>query len=392
MSERVFCIGFLPTGLDMNDPPLVMAHKDIMGNRSVKLVSQILVLASPARRNAKSNPYNELLSDHLEAECCRVEEFTLRRALIDRADIVHIHWPQSSARGSLRGALKRSLNLWFRLAVQKIRGAKVVWTVHNIHAHDQNNMWLERLLMAMILPMVDGLVFLSESSRSVGYTEIPSLAAKPHVVIPHGVYGDRYSTSLSSSEAREQFGLPVFDHVIGFIGDIRPNKGLFRLLTAVESIEPETTLFIAGQIGSPLSFRKKTEEKIKDLQRKGHRIVFRHHRLGDAEMAAAIRACDIIAMPYREIANSGLAILVLEHGARILASDAPIFREIQREVGGWWIQIVDGEWTGMSIESALRVRKPVDVTDSIHSFRQRREWPEIAAMTRNFYDRLLAGR
>lgn len=266
-----------------------------------------------------------------------------------------------------------------------------MWTVHNIHAHDQTNLWLERLLMTAILPMIDGLIFLSDSSRMQACAEMPQLVRKSFSVVPHGIYGDLYRSHLSVSEAREYFDLPADGRVIGFVGDIRPNKGLSDLLTAFESVGPGVTLLVAGRMGPPASFQKETTERIDELQRVGYQIVFHHRRLSNEEMVAAIRACDIVAMPYREIANSGLAILVLEHGGRILASDAPIFREMQQEVGDWWLHIVTGEWTGAALEAALDVPGPAEGS-SIRSFQQRRAWPEIAALTRRFYDAVLESR
>ena len=85
----------------------------------------------------------------------------------------------------------------------------------------------------------------------------------------------------------------------------------------------------------------------------GFSIVFREERLDDRAFADAVRACNAVALPYHAIWNSGLALLILENRGRIVASDAPVFRELERELGSGWVRIVDGDLTGDDLLVAL---------------------------------------
>lgn len=347
------------------------------------------VLASPARRNKHQNPFNFLLAEALSAEGCEVVELDRRNSLFGRFDIVHVHWPQGEARGRLPRAMGRSALLLLRLAVQRVKGARIVWTVHNVHAHDQENPSIERALMHRVVRLVHGVIFLSVSSREAAYADMPELASKPFAVIPHGLYGER--SKKSRGEARARLGLPPESRVLGFLGDIRPYKGLDGLLDAFAATPPgHLTLFVAG-IFPDKPYGVAMEARLADLAAEGHAIVFRRERLDDAALVDAIRASDAVALPYRAIWNSGLATLVLENGGRIIASDAPVFRELQEELGADWVHVADGVLTADMLTAAV-ARRPDAGSPAIEAFRAARSWSRIGDETVAFYLRLGAAR
>ena len=343
------------------------------------------VVAAPARRNRDRNPFNFLLSEALAAEGCEVDDFDDRDGLLTNADILHIHWPQEAARGRRRRALVKTVNLLLPLLAQRLKGTRIVWTVHNVRGHDQNNAGLEKILMRVVARLVHGVIFLTESSRDPAYAEIPALAAKPFAVIPHGLYGSR--SERTRDQARALFGLPVGTPVIGFLGDIKRYKGLDLLLDAFAETPPgEITLFIAGEFPSP-SYRAEVENRLAGLRTGGHAVVFHEKRLDTQALIDAIRSCNVVALPYRTAWNSGLALLVLENGVRILTSDAPVFRDLQHEVGREWVETYDGNPTGKVLMSAAAdAAGEGDMCKC--GFSEARSWTRIGAETLAFYRRL----
>lgn len=343
------------------------------------------VLASPAWRNKDRNPFNFLLSKAISAHGCEVADFDDRGGMFAASDVLHIHWPQEAARGRRRSALQKTVNLLLPLVVYRLKGTRIVWTVHNVRGHDQNNEALEHFLMRIVVRLLHGVIFLTDSSRTPAYEEIPSLAAKPFAIIPHGLYGNR--SQRTREEARELFGLPASGPVIGFHGDIKRYKGLDLLLAAFEQTPPgAVTLFVAGVFPSP-SYGAVVRERLAGLRRRGYAVAFREERLDNAALVDAIRACTVVALPYRAIWNSGLALLVLENGVRILTSDAPVFRDLQDEVGREWVQLFDGDPTG---EALMAAATPGDGecrgTDC--GFSDARSWSHIGAETVAFYRQL----
>lgn len=343
------------------------------------------VLASPARRNRDRNPFNYLLSEALTAEGCEVFDLDGRNWLYSRADVLHLHWPQEAASGSPRSALRKMARLIARIVVQKLRGARVVWTVHNVRSHDGDNPAMERWLMGRVASLVDGLIFLTQSSRDAACEEMPALAAKRYAVIPHGLYGTVSDTPRET--ARADLGLPPDRPVVGFLGDIRRYKGLDLLLDAFEQMEPrEATLLVAGAFASG-SYGAEVRARIASLVEKGHAVRFIEERLDTPRLLDAVRACDVVALPYRAIWNSGFAILVLENGVPILTTDAPMFRELERELGPEWVRIAHGALTGETITHALAVGAAEDPA-SMGAFRAARSWSQIGAETVALYRRL----
>ena len=344
------------------------------------------VLAFPARRNRDRNPFNFLLSDALAAQGCEVFEFDGQGGLREQIDIFHIHWPQEAARGRRRSALRKMFWLATSLLVQRLRGARIVWTVHNIYGHDQNNPTIERVFMWLVARLVHGLIFLTESSRSAACAAMPALAAKPFAIIPHGLYGNR--SEKTREEARTAFGLPQDRAVIGFLGDIKRYKGLDLLLNAFEQMPAgKVALLVAGEAPDP-DHRTNIRTRIDALVDRNHTIAFYEERLNTEHLVDAIRACDVVALPYRALSNSGLALLVLENRVPVVATDAPTFRELRRELGSVWVRIVDSPPTSEAIIAALATPLPDRDLPSIRAFCNTRSWPEIAAETLQFYREL----
>jgi glycosyltransferase involved in cell wall biosynthesis len=269
--------------------------------------------------------------------------------------------------------------------MHRLKGARIVWTVHNVRGHDRKNIALERVLLWSVARLVHGVIFLSVSTRASAYREIPALTSKPFRIIPHGLYGVR--SAKTSSQARAVFGVPPDCPVVGFLGDIRRYKGLDLLLSAFEQTVPsQVTLFVAGVFLDP-NYGTAIRTCLAGLAAKGHSIAFHEERLNDSALADAVRACDIVVMPYRAVSNSGLALLVLENRCRILASNAPVFLELQQELGAEWVETFCGTLTGARLLAALN-NPPADGAQRIDAFCASRSWPDIGAQTVDFYFQL----
>jgi beta-1,4-mannosyltransferase len=355
-------------------------------SRSDKLFAPMKVLAWPARRNRHRNPFNYLLSEALTETGCSVVELDRRNALLERSDIFHMHWPQQAAKGSILVAFGSSFMLLARMMWQTLLGAKVVWTVHNVRSHERPIPALEPLLMSLVTRLIHGAIFMTAASRGPAVETFPSLRSKPYAIIPHGLYSMR--SDRSKRDARRLFDLPLDDRIIGFLGDIRRYKGLDRLLLALKEARPgAATLFVAGAF-TDADCRGSVHELAAELGDRGSPVVFCERRLSDDELVDAIQACDFVALPYNAVWNSGLALLALGNGGRILTADAPAFRELRDELGADRVRIVEGDFDGPALMKALE-----GSTEELQApeFAPERAWPAIGAATLAFYRRLGAG-
>ena len=353
------------------------------------LERELRILAEPAWRNRAENPYTYLLSKALMENGCTVRELTRLGRFCDHADIVHIHWPHPVLNTSILRAASRSLEKLLGLTVQKLRGAVIVWTVHNIHAHDQKSMLLERVVMGAVVRLIDGAIFLAEGSCGEAFRAMPVLAKKPHTVIPHGMYEAPPSAPQNSRDARSLFGIDGEGAVIGFFGDIKHYKGLDILLGAFEELPAGgATLFVAGIFRAASDYARDQRARMQSLTQRGHRIVFLERRLNDDELAAAIRASDLTVLPYRESVNSGFALFALGLGARIVTSDAPAFRVLEGELGSYWVRPARGASLPVAISEALNQTRMPEDDARLASFCEGRSWLSIGRMTKNFYKTL----
>ena len=334
-----------------------------------------------------ANPYVTLLRNSLSGVAIDVTGLSTLAAIASPPAILHYHWPQNvvSHRSGARG-LKNVAATLIRIDWLRRRGTRLVWTVHNLQAHSSKSRWLENLYMTMFVRRLDGIIFLDRSVREEAIRRFPLLGDKPWALIPHGIYGAAGSNSRKR-EYRRQFGLSEKGSLVGFIGDIRPYKGLASALDAFESgQEGLPGLFIGGAFADDLE-APLIRKRIEALRSAGHNITHLERRFDDREIAEAIRACDALLLPYSAGSNSGLAVLGLETQVPLICSDLPMFSSMQAEMGKYWVRIAE-VWSAKSLKEAMAVaRTPSDLL-VWQNFIELRQWTNVAALTRDFYQKL----
>lgn len=342
---------------------------------------RITVLASPAYNNFSANPYNSLLSAALQGEGCDLIEMNRRNRLLSSPNVAHVHWPQSVSKGKFWKALRESMEYLVAIASLRIRGTVVVWTVHNINAHDQNNPHLESVMMSIFTRLISGAIFLSKTSQAEALGSFPALRSVPTTYIPHGLYGKTYVGAISRTEMRQQLAINAGDKVVGIIGDIRPYKGVLEVLQAATEKEiGGATLLIAGELRGNVEYNLAFRKLVGKLRGKGYPVKFVEKRLTNEEMIDFIVACDAVALPYSKVANSGLALLALEHGATLLTSDKPLFREMADDAGRDRVVIVSEYCHYLS---PMTPGEPDNA--KFDEFLDARSWKLIARETLEFY-------
>jgi len=136
------------------------------------------------------------------------------------------------------------------------------------------------------------------------------VAAERVHVIPHGAF-----THLSELP---EGGLPLPDTkrpVVLFFGLLRDYKGIDVLLEAWRGID-DAELWIVGM----------PRMKLDPPTLPGVRFLLRY--VSDEELAALFRRADVVALPYREVDQSGVLFVALAFGKPLLLSDAGGFPEV----------------------------------------------------------------
>lgn len=337
------------------------------------------VLAAPAFANRRANPYNALLYEALVARGVDVGELVLGSTGSDPVDVVHLHWPESPLNKPRRkAAAYRSVELLVALARLRRRGARVVWTAHNLRSHFGRYPRAERLWWKAFLPLLDGWISLSPTAAEATVREHPRLAGVARAIVPHGHYRDAYPDAERAA-SRRALQLDAGQPLVLFVGRVKPYKGVPELCAAFRAVtDPAARLLIAGRCDEPGLAREIEQHAAADP-----RILLQLRELGEDEVTALLRAADLVVLPFRAVLNSGSALLALSFDAPVLCPRTGALGELADAVPGW-ITTYDGALTPALLEQSLRAPRPAGRPD-LAAF----EWDEIAAQTEAFYVRVI---
>jgi glycosyltransferase involved in cell wall biosynthesis len=312
------------------------------------------VAAFPAGRPGLSNPFARLYAGALRDEGAVVDEFRVASLFRDRYDIVHVHWPEWVLDARSR---RRAVTFLTALAWQRRRGARVVWTVHNLAHHERaatasstgTARWLSDQLWNRFFDLVDGYFSLTESGVAAVRDAFPALRLTPAFVVPHGHYRDVYPNVVTQAEARAHLGIARQARVCLFFGQVRPYKGVLDLVRAFRRVDrPDAVLVVAGR---PVS--EELGREVVDAAKDDERV---HVNLGLVpvdEVQHYLNAADVVALPYAETFNSGAALLALSFDRPVVAPASGSFPDLARQVGGAWIATYDGPLNEDVVRNAL---------------------------------------
>jgi glycosyltransferase involved in cell wall biosynthesis len=174
---------------------------------------------------------------------------------------------------------------------------------------------------AALLRAVDAVVVHSEAGRRRLVEELSVPGERVHV-IPHGAFVHLAQVP----EGPPPDALADLDgrRVVLFFGLVRPYKGVDLLVEAFAATPADAVLLVVGMprmATEPLE-RRARELGIADRVRLVPRFV------PDSEVAAYFRRADLVALPYREIEQSGVVYTALAFGAPLVLSAAGGFPEI----------------------------------------------------------------
>lgn len=338
------------------------------------------VAAFPAFKR-KENPYQILLYKAMQANGIEVAEFNSKNILLRNFSIVHIHWPESNKlRKTIFYGIFYMVAFNFLLRVAKIKGARVVWTVHNLQPNIRKFSFLEALHFGLFTKAVDALIFMNRSGVEKIFGKYPVLQNKPYKIIPHGHYKNWYPNKITRSEARRFFNLPETDNVFLVLGEIKPYKGLENLIEAFRKFQCTSyKLFIAGNV-QDLSYK----EKIERLIGEDERINFNAGFIANEKLQYYFNASDVVLLPYTSMLNSGALLLSLSFNKTIAMPYFDSLSEIEDEYRDWLLTY--DTLDKYVFEKAL-LKSKQNSGKEINM--QKRNWDVIAFETIAFYKSIL---
>lgn len=285
------------------------------------------------------------------------------------------------------------------MAYYKLLGKKLVFTAHNVNAgiRDGNDSWSNRFSLKCQYKLADQIFVHTDKMKRDLVEGFGKPLSAVHV-IPYGINDAVPVSSLSSAEARRLLGVAENERVILSFGTIRPYKGIENLISAFNVLGEGSSyrLIIAGDP------KRESTPYLGEIQEAiqassfHERITLRPENIPDAEIERYFKAADVLALPYREIFQSGILFLGYSFGLPVVASDVGSFREdiVEGQTG---FLCKAGNPTSLAealktyFESALyrdleqnraRIR---DHAQELHS------WNRVGQVTKRVYEELIAG-
>jgi beta-1,4-mannosyltransferase len=336
---------------------------------------RLRVVASPAFKTRGLNPYNWLLYTHLQALDVDVQEYSPGRLLAGGCDVWHLHWPEKPLNDpSAVRALTGVLGLLIMIRVARLRGIKVLWTIHNLAAHEERHPRLARWFRRALVREIDGYISPTKAGKAIALRTHPELGRVPGFVVAHGHYRDVYADHMDRAHARQHLGLDPNALVLAFVGQVRPYKGVEALCRAVRSLlNQEVHLLVAGAASDEMA------TALRAAAGDDPRITFHFAFIQDADLHVYLRAADLVVLPYIDVLNSGSALLALSFDVPILVPSTPTLRELGDAVGPEWAFTYDGAVNAGALSHAVDMlrstrrvgRPPLDAM----------AWPVIARQT-----------
>jgi len=329
-----------------------------------------------------SNPYCELLYRNMEQFGASTQGFTLWRAIFEKYEVFHLHWPEYYLAQSVSKAFIGTVGLLFSITWMRLRGTRIVWTAHNLHSHRLLYPRAERWFWNRLMPMLDGFIALTEFSVTQVRAEFPMLQSTPAFVVPHGDYRGSYPKTVSGVEARRKLGISADKSVVLFFGGIFAYKNVPHLIdTFLRADLLDAVLLVAGAPSNAQEGRELTE-----LAKHDSRIQLHLRRIPDDEVQLFFAAADLAVLPFREILNSGSAVLALSFDRPVLVPALGSMPELRMRVGGDWVRTYPGELNVPELQAAIawarNSQRPVrpDLSDF--------DWSNIARDTVAVYKQL----
>lgn len=256
------------------------------------------------------NPWQDIIEAGVRSAGCStidVDHGASLAGILDRAVdglAVHLNWTapitqRASTEDDACAAVDRTLA---ELDALHRAGGVLIWTVHNVAAHEPIHPRAERRLLAGLAERAD-VVHTMHPRTAEAIEEAWGIRLERQVNIPHPSYLGVYPDAVDRSVARAALGIPEDRTVVLLHGALREYKGVDALadgFLAAQDLGANLHLLIAGRPGvgfDAAAFRARFADRDDVTVRADHVPV--------DEVQLWHRAADVLAMPYRAGLNSG---------------------------------------------------------------------------------------
>lgn len=233
-------------------------------------------------------------------------------ALRDRDILVHFQFPR-------RIRIESLFIFYLRLS-----GVKIIFTSHNILPHEYKKIdyFFRYILLKSSVAIIVHSNYIKKELMKTFH-----VCSEKIFIIPHGDL--LFEPRISQNEARKELNLRTYDKVLLFFGLIREYKGLDVLIAAFRLAikqEKKLKLLIAG---NPFNEQlNKRYQMLIQKQNLNDRISYRPEFIPREEVSSYFTAADIVVLPYKKIAHSGVIQMAYSFGKPVIATKVGDFPDM----------------------------------------------------------------
>jgi beta-1,4-mannosyltransferase len=247
--------------------------------------------------------------------------------------IVHLHWIETYTIKDTwwRSCIAAAIFLC-ELLLLRMLGVKIVWTIHDSINVDGKFTKLDIATRRLTAILANSTIVHTETARRevVSLYKLAARDEKKITVVPHGHFIEEYPNSVSRLVARETLGLDDDVFVFGFVGYLRPYKGVLDLIKAFHELDGDhLRLLIAG-----MPFDASFADAVKETARDDPRIQLYLEFIPGEGLQNFLNAMDVVVFPYSRSLTSGSLILAMSFGRAVVAADHATIREVLAAEGG----------------------------------------------------------
>jgi glycosyltransferase involved in cell wall biosynthesis len=211
----------------------------------------------------------------------------------------------------------------------KIFSSRYIYTVHNVLPHSKEGSGFFKWIYRYIYRFPEILLVHTHQGKQqlMEHFFVPE---KKIIVISIGLNEEMPITDLSCVEARQRLGFDNEDKVILFFGKADEYKGLDTLLEAFDQVGVHSAKLLISTWFPNCTYREKIVSMI-DRARQSKNIHLREEFVPNEEVEVLFKSADVLALPYRNIYQSGVVFLCYNFGLPIVATDVGSLREFVEE-------------------------------------------------------------
>lgn len=254
---------------------------------------------------------------------------------------------------------------------------RVMALMHNVIPHEKR-FW-DVMLTKKFCKLVDGFIILNNSAQK------DLLRLKPDadfIVHQHPLY-NHYGEKVDQMDAREKLKIPLNKEVLLYFGFIRDYKGLDILIKAMNHLNEEYQLVIAGEVyGSFEKYRKIINElKLKD------KITLHLNYIPENEITYFFSSADVCILPYRTATQSGITGIAYHFDLPVIATNVGGLTDlIEENQTGLIVNTLEDKDMADVIKHYFTNNMRLKMQPYVKMYKAKHSWEGLAKAISDFYD------